>query len=445
MSFQAGSKFFVGLNNGWFAGQYDHDLGYNEFSGSRIYDTPISDPTLPDAKPIKPYISSNQGDLATFFSGVQSPQKNIQVVRVWAFERFEALQFDNSCNITGLDQEFLANLENVLDSANSNGIKVYLCLFDFWAVYCAPAPGIVSAGKSSDYTSLQNTWKKIIQSLFKDSTYLSKFVSNVLVPMINKIGNHPALFAIDLTNEPECLIQNDSMLFPDIQNFISACSSSIKSTNPSVKVSCGFQHYDTVKNNATTLAQYLDFFDFHVYNIDGSLMLYAPSDFAGKPCIIGECGYPVGNIPYDQTQEIPVAQNFLSNAVNLGYAGCLLWYIDYTNKDGILQVAKNFADTLPSIQSPQKKKGCFIATAAMGSELHPHVQLLREYRDNVLLKSPHKRQFENMLDVYYGFSPEIAESMKQHKNFSRVIKYMIVYPTVLSLKILVKIFGSSLK
>lgn len=445
MSFSSGSRFFVGINNGWFEGQYDHDLGYNQFSGIRLYDSPVPDPSLPDPKPIKPYISSNPGDLATFFSQVQSPQKNLAVARVWAFERFEALQFDNALNITGLDQEFLANLEKVLDSANSNGIKVYLCLFDFWAVYGAPASGIVSAGKSGDYTSLQNTWKKITQSLFKDNAYLGKFVSNVLVTMINKIGNHPALFAVDLINEPECLTQNGSVLFSDIQNFISTCSSSIKSANPSVKVSCGFQHYDTVKSNATTLAQYLDFFDFHVYNTDGSLVPYSTSDFAGKPCIVGECGYPLGNSPYDQTQEVPVAQNFLSNAVSLGYAGCILWYADYTNKDGILQAAKNFADTLPSIQSPQKKKGCFIATAALGSELHPHVQMLREYRDNVLLKSPHKKQFEKMLDVYYGFSPEIAESMKQHKNFSRVIKYAVVYPVVLSLKILVKIFGDSLR
>lgn len=444
MSLSAGSKFVVGINNGWFAGQYDHDLGYNEFSGSRIYDTPIPDPTLPDPKPAKPYISSNPGDLAAFFSGVQSPQKNIQVVRIWAFERFEALQFDNGFNITDLDQEFLANLEKVLDSANSNGIKVYLCLFDFWAVYEAASQAITSAGKSGDYTSLQDTWKKITQSLFKDSTYLGKFVSNVLVPMINKIGNHPALFAVDLINEPECLTQN-GFLFSDIQNFISLCSASIKSTNSTVKVSCGFQHYDTVKNNATTLVQYLDFFDFHRYDNEGPFVPYSPSDFAGKPCIVGECGYWLQNSPYDPTREVSVAQNYLSSAVNLGYSGCLLWYTDYTNKDGILQAAKSFADTVPIIQSQQKKKGCFIATAALGSELHPHVQLLREYRDSVLLKSLHKKQFEKMLDVYYTFSPEIAESMKQHKNFSRVIKYVVVYPVVLSLKILVRIFGDSLR
>ncbi len=445
MSFSAGSRFVVGINNGWFAGQYDHDLGYNQFSVIRLYKNPIPDPSLPDPSPDKPYISVHPGDVSIFFQGVQSAQKSLSVVRVWAFERFEALQFDSNSMISGLDPEFLANIGKVLDSAGANGVQVYLCLFDFWAVYGPPSQDIVNAGKTQDYTNLQNKWKGITRSIFKDGTALGKFTSNVLVPLVNQIGSHPALFAIDLINEPECLMQKDTFVFPDIRNFIASCSGSIRSANPSVKVSCGFMDFNTAKTNSGVLAQYLDFFDFHVYNTDGSLFSYFQSDFAGKPCIIGECGYPVGNVPYDQTQEVPVAQNFLSNASSLGYAGCILWYTDYTNKNGILQKAKDFADTQHLTQAGQKKKGCFIATAAMGSELHPHVQMLREYRDNVLLKSRHKEQFEKMLDVYYDFSPEIAELMIQHRNFGCVIKYMVVYPVVLSLKILVRILGNSLK
>ncbi len=445
MSSQGGSKFLVGINNGWFAGQYDHDIGYNQFSGIRLYENPIPDPSLPDPSPAKPYLSGHQADIQNFFSSVQSPQKNLGVVRVWAFERFEGLQFDSKEVVTGIDPEFLINLGKILDAASANGVQVYLCLFDFWAVYGSPSQDMINAGKTRDFANLQNTWKQITKSLFKDSAALSKFATSALVPLVNQVGSHPALFAIDLINEPECLMQKDTFVFSDIQNFIVACSNSIRSANPQVKMSCGFMEYNTAKNNSGALSSYLDFFDFHVYNTDGSLTPYSPSDFGVKPCIIGECGYPVGRVPYDTTQEVPVAQNFLSNASSLGYAGCILWYTDYTNKDGILQKAKEFADAQPHIQVPQKKKGCFIATAALGSELHPHLQMLREYRDNVLLKSSHREQFEKVLDIYYSFSPEIAESMKSHKNFARVMKYMVVYPAVLSLKILVKIFGNPLK
>ena len=130
----------------------------------------------------------------------------------------------------------------------------------------------------------------------------------------------------------------------------------------------------------------------------------------------------------------------------------------------MLQTVLNFANTGPTIQDTgtvnttntgtnsntgttngTTKKGCFIATAALDSEIHPHVQFLREYRDKVLLKSSHKKQFEKILDWYYSCSPPVAEAMNRDKNLKRVIKYMIVYPIVLSLKILVKLLGNELK
>ncbi len=49
--------------------------------------------------------------------------------------------------------------------------------------------------------------------------------------------------------------------------------------------------------------------------------------------------------------------------------------------------------------------GCFIATAGYGSEWHPHVQTLRDFRDNVLMKSAWGRE---MVGFYYRHSPAIA-------------------------------------
>lgn len=49
--------------------------------------------------------------------------------------------------------------------------------------------------------------------------------------------------------------------------------------------------------------------------------------------------------------------------------------------------------------------GCFIATAAYGSYLDPHVQTLRAFRDNVLLYSSWGRAF---VDFYYKWSPPAA-------------------------------------
>jgi hypothetical protein len=85
-------------------------------------------------------------------------------------------------------------------------------------------------------------------------------------------------------------------------------------------------------------------------------------------------------------------------------------------------------------KKPPLVKGCFIATAAMGSPLHPHVQLLRDFRDNILLKSRYKQTFENLLDKYYIFSPPIARKMDKHIALKFILRYALVYPVVFGIK-----------
>jgi parallel beta-helix repeat protein len=50
--------------------------------------------------------------------------------------------------------------------------------------------------------------------------------------------------------------------------------------------------------------------------------------------------------------------------------------------------------------------GCFIATAAYGSVLHPYVKTLRDFRDTYLLSNDPGKKF---VSLYYTYSPPIAE------------------------------------
>ena len=67
--------------------------------------------------------------------------------------------------------------------------------------------------------------------------------------------------------------------------------------------------------------------------------------------------------------------------------------------------------------------GCLIATAAFGSELAPHVQLLREIRDNTLLQTQSGLAFMNEFNqFYYSFSPAVADYERENPVFKEAVK-----------------------
>ena len=80
--------------------------------------------------------------------------------------------------------------------------------------------------------------------------------------------------------------------------------------------------------------------------------------------------------------------------------------------------------------------GCLIATAAYGSELAPQVQQLRELRDTQLLQTESGKSFmRSFNDLYYSFSPTIADYERENPLFKEAVKIMIT-PMISSLSIL---------
>ena len=70
--------------------------------------------------------------------------------------------------------------------------------------------------------------------------------------------------------------------------------------------------------------------------------------------------------------------------------------------------------------------GCLIATATYGSELAPQVQQLRELRDNQLLQTESGSAFMGIFnDIYYSFSPTIADYERENPMFKEAVKLTI--------------------
>jgi hypothetical protein len=80
--------------------------------------------------------------------------------------------------------------------------------------------------------------------------------------------------------------------------------------------------------------------------------------------------------------------------------------------------------------------GCLIATATYGSELAPQVQQLRELRDNQLLNTESGTAFMSTFnDIYYSFSPVIADYERENPLFKETVKIAIT-PMISSLSLM---------
>jgi len=66
-----------------------------------------------------------------------------------------------------------------------------------------------------------------------------------------------------------------------------------------------------------------------------------------------------------------------------------------------------------------KKGGCFIATAAYGSPLHHHLDILRDFRDKYLMPSKFGRTIVN---IYYKYSPLVANLIAKYKVLRIIIR-----------------------
>jgi len=103
----------------------------------------------------------------------------------------------------------------------------------------------------------------------------------------------------------------------------------------------------------------------------------------------------------------------------------------------------NAATAAPATGGGGGGGGCFIATAAYGSYLDPHVMVLRHFRDNVLLHSELGTAF---VKFYYRYSPPVADFIRQHDTLRALSRFALTplifgaeYPMVFMLLMLLAI------
>lgn len=102
-----------------------------------------------------------------------------------------------------------------------------------------------------------------------------------------------------------------------------------------------------------------------------------------------------------------------------------LFHDDYVKKK---QRAQSYLDTLavPSPAEKSQKKGCFIATAVYGTSDGIEVEVLKEFRDEILLRST---MGKSAVNLYYIFSPGLAKVISRSKIAKFLARLTIIHPS----------------
>ncbi len=74
-----------------------------------------------------------------------------------------------------------------------------------------------------------------------------------------------------------------------------------------------------------------------------------------------------------------------------------------------------------------EKSGCFIATAVYGSPYAEEVVVLKEFRDNYLLKHDFGKLF---VKFYYSVSPPIAQKISKNGWMKNITKTLLIIPLI---------------
>lgn len=98
--------------------------------------------------------------------------------------------------------------------------------------------------------------------------------------------------------------------------------------------------------------------------------------------------------------------------------------------------SKTFSVTISAVASASTTEGggggggCFIATAAYGSYLDPHVKVLRDFRDGYLMTNDAGRAF---VGFYYRTSPPVAEFIAKHDSL-RTLTRLALTPVIFAVR-----------
>jgi len=233
----------------------------------------------------------------------------ITVLRVWVNEGDMGDEIDANDYVTGVTATWTANFADMVRLAANHGIQLYVTL---------------NNGRAD--------W-------LENPAQAGAYLTNALIPLIQTYKGNTNIFALDLMNEIDGVVQGDlgdwttnGATWPQAQAYISTFAAAVHSADPSRKVSCstGWHQWN---NLSYFLGLGLDFYDYHDYEDTPSFPL-ASSLGMDKPIYIGECGQ--GSAEWNDAIQSTCELDALNSAYSAGYMGVGEWNWEYPGSSDYL-------------------------------------------------------------------------------------------------------------
>lgn len=144
--------------------------------------------------------------------------------------------------------------------------------------------------------------------------------------------------------------------------------------------------------------------------------------FSGEVFIVPPLSVPVA-LDVDETQTVTFSTNWQEGPYSSGTIYAAFEITDVSLLDPVLPNTAEGSYYIDVDDHVDGGGGCFIATAAFGSDLDPHVESLRRFRDQILMRSEAGRR---LVAGYYELSPPIAAYIEDKEGLKWLIRLMLI-------------------